>query len=215
MRKKENKMRSNLLPIAKEGWRYVACALALHILFYMVGFSTLSFLAFLVLIFFIFVFRNPEREISLFESGSVLSPADGVVVGIEEDEISDEYVVSIESGCFDVALLRSPIDADSIEVKETKGAQLFSNSKLFDKLAQRVEIVFGSKSGDTLKVEHLQKQTISPVSVDLASSIKQGSRYGYMLNGLTRVRIKRSSRLSVVLGSKVEAGVTLLGYFAK
>lgn len=77
-------MRNNLLPIAKEGWSYVIGAVVAFIIFTFFDFDFLEFLAFLATLFFVFVFRNPEREYAIYQENSVVSPVDGTVVSIEE-----------------------------------------------------------------------------------------------------------------------------------
>ncbi len=132
-------MRSNLLPIAKEGWSYLAGAFIAMLLFTLLGFDFLEFFSFLAILFFVFVFRNPEREVLLYQQDSVVSPVDGTVSSIEE--ISSEqgngdyaYRVEIQSSYLNVSLLRAPFAAVAESVSLHRGARLPQSDSLFNSL---------------------------------------------------------------------------------
>lgn len=88
-------MKNNLLPIAKEGWTYIAGVVSLFIISAFFDLSFLQFFAFLAIIFFTFVFRNPERQQPYYQENSVVSPVDGVVTSIEELK-NNGYAYKIE-----------------------------------------------------------------------------------------------------------------------
>ncbi|MCK4737675.1 MAG: phosphatidylserine decarboxylase, partial [Sulfurimonas sp.] len=111
-------MKNNLLPIAKEGWNYILGAISLFVIFAFLDLDFLQFFAFLATIFFIFVFRNPERQHLYYQENSVVSPVDGVVASIKE--LKDDkyaYKIEIDSSYFNVSLLRTPFSSsiESIE----------------------------------------------------------------------------------------------------
>lgn len=207
-------MKSNLLPIAKESSKYIFTSGVVFLLAWILGFGKIAFLAFLISIFFLYVFRNPEREINPYEQGSIISPVDGVVVDIEEILDSDEYRVDIESSYFDVALLRVPFNATLESLEHIKGARLDSNAKDFYKLNEYATLNFRLDDLKQIKVIHRVKNSFAPLSLDLRVNQKLlcGSRYGYMLNGLTSIYTPRDSRLNIELGSRVEASSTIIGY---
>lgn len=207
-------MKSNLLPVAKESSRYIITSGIIFLLAWIFGFGKIAFLAFLITTFFLYVFRNPEREMVPYEQGSIISPVDGVVVDIEELVDSDEYRVDIESSYFDVALLRVPFNATLESMEHIKGARLNSNAKDFYKLNEYTTLLFKLDDSKNIKIVHRLKNSFAPISLDLRPSQKLlcGLRYGYMLNGITSIYIPRDSRLNVELGSRVEASNTLIGY---
>lgn len=209
-------MSSNLLPVAKEGFRFIYTSFGLMVLFWLFGFSKLAFLALVITLFFVFVFRNPERERVVYDEYSVLSPVDGVLSSIEEDVKSDEYIIKIDSSCFDVALLRTPFDATIKDTKLIHGTRLASSSPLAKELNECCSVVFVNKNLQSIRVEHMLKQTIKSIDIDLkdGASMLQGSRYGYALNSVTTLYLPRSFRLSIGLGSELRAGEVLIGYFA-
>jgi phosphatidylserine decarboxylase len=209
-------MRTNLLPIAKEGVRYVVCAIALLVVFGILDFDFLESIAFFALIFFLFVFRNPEREIPSFQYDSVVAPADGTVKSIEE--LEDEvyaYKVEIDSNYFNVALLRAPIKSSVADVKLFRGAMLSKSSPLHVELNERAELSFKDSNDNTLKIVHRLKKSFKTIDIDLlkAQNVNQGSRYGLMLNGTTTLYLPKNFRLNVSVGAEVNAGESLVGYF--
>lgn len=208
-------MKSNLLPIAREGWNYLYISVGLFVFFMVFNFSNLAFLSFLASAFFIFVFRNPERENILYQENSVVSPLDGIVSSIEELNETNEYKVDIDSTHFNVALLRVPFTSAVSQALHVKGARLNQGTKLFNTLNEYAQITFTDKNSQSIKIIHKLKQTFAPINIEAKSeqNLLQGTRYGYMLNGITTIYFPRNFRLNIDVGTNVVAGQTLLGYF--
>lgn len=211
-------MKNNLLPIAKEGWNYVIGSVVAFLVFTLFNFDFLEFFSFLAILFFLFVFRNPEREHLLYQEESVVAPVDGTVASIEE--IADDgyigYRVIIESSYLNVGLLRVPFTATIEEVASKKGARLSGLSPLADALNEQTEVVFSDKKSlNKLKVIHKLKQSFAPLSIDaiVNQSMMQGGRYGLMVNGTTTLCLPKNFRLNVSIGSELVASETLVGYF--
>jgi phosphatidylserine decarboxylase len=210
-------MKSNLLPIAKEGWSYLAGSVLLFIIFMMVDLDFLQFLAFLATIFFIFIFRNPERESMLYQENSVVSPVDGVVVSIEElDANGYSYKIGIDSSYLNVALLRAPFTSfiESIELR--KGARLSSFKALSKDINENVKLIFSdTKSSNKIKVVHRLKQSIKGIDIDITEgqNLLQGSRYGVVINGVTELFLPNNFRLNIDIGNELIASESLVGYF--
>ena len=101
-------MRSNLLPIAKEGFKYIFYAFLMTIVFSILDLEFLELLSFLILIFFTFIYRNPERENILYQEDSVVCPIDGKVIAIDEfkDNSKYSYKITIDNAYLDTSLLR-------------------------------------------------------------------------------------------------------------
>ncbi len=211
-------MKNNLLPIAKEGWNYVIGSVVAFLVFTLFNFDFLEFFSFLAILFFLFVFRNPEREHLLYQEESVVATVDGTVASIEE--IADDgyigYRVIIESSYLNVGLLRVPFTATIEEVASKKGARLSGLSPLADALNEQTEVVFSDKKSlNKLKVIHKLKQSFAPLSIDaiVNQSMMQGGRYGLMVNGTTTLCLPKNFRLNVSIGSELVASETLVGYF--
>ena len=206
-------MRSNLFIIAQNGWNYVISSAVLFLLFLLFDFDFLAFLTFATMLFFLFAFRNPERELLSFEEDSVLSPVDGVVSAITElDDSEYAYKIDVKSTYLDVSLLRAPINANLQSVKFQNGTRVSSESPLFEDTNENVEIVFLSKNGNKIKVTHRLTQSFAPLSIDVIKSqtLMKSSRYGVMLCGITSIYLPRNVRLNINLANEVKASETLL-----
>ncbi|MEA1983614.1 MAG: phosphatidylserine decarboxylase [Campylobacterota bacterium] len=208
---------SNLLPIAKEGLFCISSALALFLFFILIDLEFLAFLAFASSMVLVYFFRNPERELPMFESSSVISPCDGVVKSIVELEDSEyAYRVDIESNLSDIAILRAPISAKVQELEKFNGTRVAKKSKLFLDTNERGSLVFKGDNANSVKVTHRLKESFAPLFMDVkkAVSLQQSARYGFMLNGVTSLYLPHNFRLNVSVSDELKASESLMGYFS-
>lgn len=206
-------MRSNLFIISQHGWNYVISSAVFFVLFLLFDFDFLALLSFVAMAFFLFAFRNPERELFSFEEDSVLSPVDGIVSAITElDDAEYAYKIDVKSSYLDVSLLRAPVDANVESLKFEHGTKVSTESKLFEDTNENAEIVFLNKNGIKIKVTHRVSQSFAPLSIDAIKSqrVMKSSRYGVMLCGITSIYLPRNVRLNVDLSNEVKASQTLL-----
>ncbi len=208
-------MKNNLLPLAKEGWSYVAYS---FIAFLVLGFLDLEFLqffSFLAILLFLYIFRNPEREVPSFEKGGIVSPVDGVITSIQELHDSNfSYKISIESSYFNVSILRTPIESNLKSINVLRGAKLSKLSKLRDKLNENVEFVFEDSNSNKIKVTHQNVLGFSDIKFDafVSKRLVQGSRYGLMTKGITNVYFPKNTKLDVVVGMELKACESIMAY---
>jgi len=210
-------MRTNLYPVSHEGWKYIAYAALAFILFSIFDIDFFQFLSLGSLLFFIVVFRNPEREAPLFEEFSVVSPVDGLVVSIEELQDKEySYKVKIESNYLDVSVLRVPLKSSIRSIELKKGARLSSSNPLFEKINEYCALTLEDKNSNKIKVVHRLKQSFDSIHIDafVNQTRLQGGRYGVMLNGVTTLYLPLNFRLNVNVGNQVKASETLVGYFS-
>jgi len=210
-------MKSNLFIIAKKGWLYLAYSISIFILLTIVDLEFFAFFAFLITLFFIFVFRNPERELVSFEPNSILSPADGIVSSITTLKESEyAYRVDIQSNYFDVSLLRSPMNATVESVITQEGTRVSQDSILFNDLNENSELVFIDENKNRVKVVHRIAQSFAPLCIDVIGkqALLQTSRYGLMLNGTTSIYLPSNVRVNVNVGNEVKASQTLLAHIS-
>lgn len=219
-RRKIKRMRSNLLPIAKEGWSYLGGAFVAMLIFTLLKFTFLEFFAFLAILFFIFVFRNPERETLLYQQGSVVSPVDGTVLSIEEIDSTESseyaYKVEIDSNYLNVSLLRSPFGAVVQSVSLQRGARLAHAASLSNCLNENAVLLFQDRdSKNSVKIVHVLKESFKSIELDVINlgQLQQGARYGFMFNGVTTLYLPSNFRLNISVGSELRASESLLGYF--
>ena len=209
-------MKNNLLPIAKEGLNYIFYSIGFFLIFGFLDFDFLQFFSFLAIIFFIFVFRNPERDMPSFQDASVVAPSDGVISSIQELK-DDEYgyKIEIDGGFFDVSLLRVPLVSTLEKVEVLRGARISKFSTLHVDINENATLVFKDKNENTLKVTHRLKQSFKPLDIEIIKSqnLNQGARYGVMVNGITTLYLPKNFRLNISVGTEVRASETLIGYF--
>jgi len=210
-------MRANLLPIAQEGWKYIASTSAFLILFSLLDLDLLTLLTSLLLISFLYLFRNPERQLPMFEKLSVVAPSDGVVKAIVElQESQYSYRIDIESSCLDVAVLRAPLSAKLESMTKYNGTRVSKDSKLFKDTNENIVLVFVDENANRLKITHRLKQSFSPLFIEAIESqnLHQTARYGLLLNGVTSIYLPNNFRLNVNVGTELKASESLIGYFS-
>lgn len=210
-------MKNNLYPIAKEGWNYIGYSFGTLIIFYILDLEFFTLLSFVAMIFLIFIFRNPERELANFENLSVISPVDGKVLAI--DEIKDSqyaYKLTIDNSFLNVSILRAPMTSNVTSLKRQNGARLGFDEELSKKINENTILVFEDDNKNKLKIVHRLKQSFCPIEIGLLESKKlnQSSRYGVMTNGITTIYLPQNFRLNVSVLDEVKASESLIGYFS-
>ena len=207
-------MKNNLFPISKEGWNYIAYAV---ILFLVLGFLDLEFLqffAFIGIMFFIYIYRNPERQIMALERGGVVSPVDGRVSDIKEG--SDGLDIIVESSYSDVSVLRVPISCVAKNIKTVKGASLSKRSSKSEILNEKLTVDFEDENKRVIKITHLSTLSFTNISHDLNESQKliQGFRYGFMPKGVTKITLPKGSKVDVDIGSELKGCESIIAYLS-
>jgi len=210
-------MRNNLLPVLKEGWNFIAWAFALFLIFALLDFEIGEFISFVVLIGLIYLYRNPERELPLFQNSSVTSPADGTVISIQE--LSDTeygYKIEIESDFTNVGVLRVPMTSSLAQIQHKQGTRVSKYSPLFSKTNENALLIFENIDGNKVQVVHTCKQSFDGIHTDIikAQNLPQSYRYGTMINGVTTLYLPRNFRLNIHVANELKASETLIGYFS-
>jgi len=210
-------MKNNLFPIANIGIKYVGVSSLIFFFCMLLDLNFLSFFVFLITLGFVFIFRNPEREIPFFEDASVVSPVDGIVSSIESiNDVEYTYKIIIESSYADVGVLRTPINAKVKSLLLFRGARVSENTDLYNKMNENMSLVFENTKGNCITVKHRLKQTFSPLCIDIAEEqqLRQGVRYGVAVNATTSIYFPQNFRFNVHVGDQLKGSQTLLGYFS-
>ena len=117
--------------IAREGWPFVAAALAVALALTLASWWLLALLAWLAFFFVLQFFRDPPRAVPT-QPNAVLAPADGRVVrvGKARDPYLDRdaLLISVFMNVFNVHSNRSPVDGDVAQTWYRPGA--FVNAAL-------------------------------------------------------------------------------------
>ena len=206
----------DLFIIARSGWPYVTATLLALLFFLFLDIDFFAFVSLGLLLFVLYVFRNPERELNTFEEAAILSPVDGVVSVIEE--LEDEafaYRIDILSSYTDVSLLRLPINATVVERSIQRGARL-SIGSTHRELNENASLLLADAQNNRVKIIHRLSRSFAPLFIEVkeGQNLPKSARYGTMLSGMTSLYLPKNVRINVNPSSEVKASQTLIGYFS-
>ena len=201
--------------IAREGWPFLALALALALL--ASWYSLLwSIPLWLVAVFVVQFFRDPAREVP-GDASTVASPADGRIVAVEKAR--DPYLdreaikVSVFMNVFNVHSNRAPVDGEVRQIWYNAGS--FVNAAL-DKAStenERNALWLRADAGaDVVCVQVaglIARRILCYAKV--GDKFARGQRYGFIRFG-SRVDLylPPGARIRAALGDKVYAASTIL-----
>ncbi|RLC48601.1 MAG: phosphatidylserine decarboxylase family protein [Candidatus Cloacimonadota bacterium] len=169
-----------------------------------------------LLLFSLFFFRDPERNICQNEK-MILSPADGKVIKIENvfngffnKELSR---ISIFMSLFNVHINRAPING-KIEFYEYKKGKFFNAS--FDKASEENEQNFFVLKNDKIQIGVKQIAGIIARRIvfwkELYSELDKGEKFGLIRYGSRlEVYLPKTVEIKVKIGEKVKAGESIIG----
>jgi len=206
--------------ILPEAFPILAAGIIITVATYIIFNWPLAIIPGLFLLFSLYFFRNPERdaEVDLHE---VLSPADGVILCIENVEESrylkkQAVKVSIFLSVFNVHVNRSPIDGVIEYVHYQPGKFLPAFKGHASEINERNYV--GIKSSENPNWNVLVVQITGFVArrivcwVKEGQSLLQGQRFGMIKFGsCTEVYLPAGSEILVVKGQKVRGGETVIG----
>jgi phosphatidylserine decarboxylase len=204
--------------LAKEGWPFIAGSLAIALLASFIGLWSLPF--WIVFVFCVQFFRDPARVIAGGPK-SVLAPADGRIVVVEEAD--DPYLgrralkVSVFMNVFNVHSNRSPL-ACTVQKKWYKPGS-FLNAALDKASLENERCALHLKTLDGRDVTCVQIAGLVARRilnyVDAGMELTPGQRYGFIRFGSrVDVYMPLDTKVKVVIGDKVSASSTVLAELA-
>ncbi len=198
-------MRNEKAPIAIEGYPFIAAAVVVTVIFFLLSWSILALIGLAVTLFILFFFRNPQRTIPSDES-MILAPADGVVIyqgTVTEKCLNREMTkISIFMSVFNVHVNRAPLTGQVVDHFYTKG-------KFLDVRDARSTFE-NEQSGVVLEKADGVKIVVVQVAGLIARRIVCYPAIGDMLRrGQIYGLIRFGSRLDVYLPTEVEVRVTM------
>ncbi|MBS4044887.1 MAG: phosphatidylserine decarboxylase [Alphaproteobacteria bacterium] len=212
-------LRSVLVPIHREGWKFIAIfAVATLVLFWIA--EPLGWLGVILTCWCAYFFRDPPRVTPVRE-GLLISPADGVVQMIERAVPPEELGmgtdartrISVFMNVFDVHVNRSPIDATVMAVAYRPGK--FLNAAL-DKASidnERQSLRMKLSSGKEIAVVQIAGLVARRILCEAreGQSYKAGERFGLIRFG-SRVDVYLDDGMVplVVTGQRCIAGETVI-----
>ena len=204
--------------IHPEGYKFLVIAILITIFLYFFS-SFLALLSFVLTVWVYYFFRDPER-VSINDDNFLVSPADGLVVQVEETDGPKELSledkkftkVGIFMNVFDCHVNRTPCDGKISEILYKPGK--FLNASL-DKASEDNERnyykITNNQGKDIIVVQIaglIARRIVCETSKD--QNLKQGDRIGMIRFG-SRVDVYFENYTSLVkLNQKTVAGETLL-----
>ena len=206
--------------IAKEGWLFLAIAIAVSVCVGLFAGWGWSIPLWLITIFILQFFRDPARELPA-DPLAIVSPADGrvVVVGKERDPYRncDAIKISVFMNVFNVHSNRSPVDGTVSEVVYHHGS--FFNASL-DKASienERNALLITTTTGrevTCVQVAGLIARRIL-CYVGAGTALTRGQRYGFIRFGSrVDVYLPLDAEPKAAIGDKVYASETVLARLA-
>jgi phosphatidylserine decarboxylase len=206
--------------IAREGWLFVAVAIAVALALSYVQLWPLAGLAWIAALFILQFFRDPPRAVP-DQPNAVLSPADGkiVYVGKTRDPYlnRDALKISIFMNVFNVHSNRSPVDGTVKNKWYHAGS--FLNAAL-DKASlenERNALHLATTAGvdvTCVQVAGLIARRIL-CYVDVGDTLARGQRYGFIRFGSrVDVYLPPSATPKVIIGDVAFATTTILAELA-
>jgi len=204
--------------IAKEGWPFLALAVAVALIVtYFLGYWSIPF--WLIALFVLQFFRDPPREVPVQEN-AVLAPADGRIVVVEK--VQDPYTqrdalkISVFMNVFNVHSNRVPVDGRIEKIDYFPGR--FVNADL-DKASSENErnvMLLTSSSGHSVTCVQVAGLVARRFLcyVKPGEIVHRGQRYGFIRFGSrVDVYLPVTARPLVAVGDKVRATETMLAEF--
>ncbi len=176
-----------------------------------------ALLPFVLTLFMLYFFRDPERKIPEGE-GLFVSPADGKIILIR-DVFEKEYLktdareISIFMSPFNVHVNRAPCNGIVKAVKHTPGGFRAAYRDEASLTNENIAMHLGCKSGDILVRQvagFLARRAVCRVKV--GDELRRGERYGIIkFSSRLDVYLPKDTEIKVKLGDRVKAGETIIG----
>src|SRR5436305_3402595 len=204
-----------LLPMVRDGYFYALPLIATGLLVGWLTRPAWAVLPFLLAFFFLWFFRDPERQIPN-EPGALVSPADGKVTDISPVVVGGEKLwrISIFLNVFDVHVNRTPIAGTVRDVRYQRGKFLDARSNACaDQNEQNVVTVEGD--GQTVIFKQIAGLLARRIVFNpkVGDRLERGQRVGLIKFGSrTDVLFDANAKLSVKVGDRVQGGASVLAY---
>ncbi len=202
--------------LAREGWPFIAGALALALIVWAVAGFAWSVPVWLVVIFVVQFFRDPPRAVPS-QANAVLSPADGRIVKVEKvrDPMTerDTLLISVFMNVFNVHSNRAPVDGTVERIQYSAGkfvnADLDKASSENERNAMVVRLAGGERIS-VVQVAGLIARRILCYAKE-GQRLTRGERYGFIRFGSrVDVYLPLTARPKVAVGDVVHATTTIL-----
>jgi len=206
--------------LAREGWPFIAAALAVAVIVWAVAGFAWSVPLWLVAVFVIQFFRDPPRAVPT-QPNAVLSPADGRIVKVEKvhDPMTerDTLLISVFMNVFNVHSNRAPVDGTVERIQYSAGkfvnADLDKASSENERNAMVVRLADGERVAVVQVAGLIARRILCYAKV--GQRLARGERYGFIRFGSrVDVYLPLTARPKVAVGDVVHATTTILAELA-
>jgi phosphatidylserine decarboxylase len=203
------------LPISPQGWPFLIGGAILTLVAWLLCWHTAAAILFLLLLFMLNFFRDPERDTPRSE-GLFISPADGKVVRAEQTR--DGVRVDIFMNVFNVHVNRAPMAGRITHMQYTRGRFINAAHDHAGEHNERNRFEMQTDAGHALAFTQVAglvaRRIVSYIAV--GDHVTAGQRIGMIRFG-SRVNCELPAgfTLKVRVGDKVSAGLTVLAILAK
>jgi phosphatidylserine decarboxylase len=201
--------------MVRDGYLYGGGFIAVGLLLGWLAHPVWAILPFLLGFFFLWFFRDPERDTPQ-QPGAVVSPADGKVTDVSaiSDGGEKRTRISIFLSVFDVHVNRSPIAGAIRDVRYQRGKFLDARSPL---CAEQNEQNIVTVEGDRQTVVFKQIAGLLARRIvfypKVGDRVARGQRVGLIKFGSrVDVVLDATANLSVKVGDRVQGGASILAY---
>ncbi len=213
--------RMDKFPLAASGWPYLLGYLFLALVASALCVWWLAVPLWLISGFIAFFFRDPARY-AFAPAGSVLSPADGRVVVVEEVDAPEmpegrALMISVFMSVFNVHVNRVAISGVVQSVEYKTGAFVNAAHRDASHSNERVEVVLKDAAESVIKVVQVAGLVARKIECRLipGEMVQQGQRFGMIRFGSRLdVYLPLGSGALVSRGQKVKAGISVIGELA-
>jgi phosphatidylserine decarboxylase len=201
--------------MVRDGYLYAAPLIAAGLLLGWLTHPAWAILPFLLASFFLWFFRDPEREIPR-DPGAVVSPGDGKVTDVAPLTLKDARLtrVSIFLNVFDVHVNRSPIAGTIREVRYRRGRFFDARNPSCAELNEQ-NVVTVEGDGQTVIFKQIAGLLARRIVFNLKAGdrVERGQRVGLIKFG-SRVDVlfDAAAKLNVKVGDRVKGGASVLAY---
>ncbi len=213
-----NPFRRKLFKIARPGIAFLVAAVVVTVAFVVTGMGLLAFSGLVITLFTGWFFRDPERTAPDIK-GSVLSPADGKIIKVEQLESAAHYQekcnkISIFMSVFNVHVNRIPYDGTVSGISYNPGKFFSANLDKASKDNEHNAVTLMTDRGKRICFVQIAGLIARRIVCGLnpGDRVKRGERFGMICFG-SRLDIYLPERtaIQVEIGQKVNAGTTVLG----
>jgi len=207
--------------VAREGWLFIAFfALLAGILYLTIGYAG-AVAGFVLTVFCVYFFRNPERRIAA-QKGNVVAPADGRIMDVQE-MVEDHYIhgntvrVRIFLNIFNVHINRNPIEGRVEWVNRVSGIFLPAYKDEASQKNARNYVGIMSEWGKIMVVQITGLVARRLVCwVQPGEYLATGQRFGLIRFGsCTEIYLPQTVEILVEPGQKVKGGETVIARFCE